>query len=177
VDWFHRAQELHARSAAVPLVYAARCGTFHSSVPYGLFFLLALGTKDALRVLRTAGTRYLLRCRLAGRSCILNAEGERLASIDQEGEVVLVADIQPGAPERAGLLPLPKGRSLVSGIPPAMFHFDGLMISLGRRHRGRHAPWHPTKTNSHWRRNGGTDLENRNHRNRTEQGSGTGLPH
>jgi predicted amidohydrolase len=140
VDWFHRAQELHARSAAVPLVYAARCGTFHSSLPYGHLFLLALGMKNALRVLRTAGTRYLLRCPLGGCSCILNAEGERLASTGQEGEVVLVANIQPGAPEPAGLPPVPKSRLLVPGIPPAMFHIDRLMISLGRRYLRQHAP-------------------------------------
>jgi predicted amidohydrolase len=140
VGWFHRAQELHARSAAVPLIYAARCGTFHSSMPFGLLFLLALGIKDALRVLRTAGTRYLLRCQMAGRSCILNAEGERLASTGQEGEVVLVAGIQPGAPEPVGLPLVPRSRSLVSGIPPTMLHIDRLMISLGRRRLGRHAP-------------------------------------
>ena len=177
VALFRRAQELHARSATVPLVYAARCGTFHSSVPYGLLFLPALGIKDAVRVLRAAGTRYVLRCRLAGRSCILNADGERLASTGQEGEAVMVARVQPGAPGLAELPPVPKSQSLVPGIPSAMFHFDRLMRTLGRRHLRRHAPWQSTRTNSLWRQNGRTDLENRNHQNRTEQGSGTRLPH
>jgi predicted amidohydrolase len=54
VDWFRRAQEAHAQSLGVPVVYAARCGTFHSPVPYGASFLLTLPLRDALRVLRVA---------------------------------------------------------------------------------------------------------------------------
>ena len=140
VDWFNRAQVLHARSAGVPVVYAARCGTFHSPMPYGWTFLLALRAKDAYRVLRAVGAKYLLRCPLMGRSCILNAAGERIASTGEEGEAVLVATVQPGAPEPAELPSLPRGTSLVPGIPQFQFRSDDMLISLGRRYANHHAP-------------------------------------
>jgi len=139
VDWFCRAQVLHARSAGVPVVYAARCGRFHSSFPYGSSFLLAANGKDALRVLRGAGTRYLLRCPMMGRSCIVNAEGERIASADQDGEALLVASVQPGAPDPAMLPPVPSGKFLVSGIPRDQLWFESLLISLGRWYARRHS--------------------------------------
>jgi predicted amidohydrolase len=139
VNWFDRAQVAHARSAGVPVVYAARCGTFHSPIPYGSLFLLTLRAREALHVLRATGTRYLLRCPMMGRSCLLNAQGERIASAGQDEEAVLVATVQPGAPDPAALPPLPKGRSLVPGIPASQFLFDDSMITWGRRYRRRHA--------------------------------------
>jgi predicted amidohydrolase len=146
VDWFQRAQELHARTASVPVVYAARCGTFHSPMPLGFSFLLALPPRETLRVLRAAGTRYRLRCPMMGRSCILNAQGERIASTGQDGEAVLVATVQPGTADPATLpvtgtpagLPVPRGRSLVPGIPRSQFLFDDSMITWGRWYRRRH---------------------------------------
>jgi hypothetical protein len=138
VEWFSRAQVLHARSAGVPVVYAARCGTFHSSFPYGSSLLLALNSRDALRVLRGAGTRYLLHCPIMGRSCIVNPEGERVASAAQDGEAVLVAAVHSGAPDPATLPPLPSGRSLIPGIPQVQFWFDSLLIWLGRWYASRH---------------------------------------
>jgi predicted amidohydrolase len=140
VDWFTRAQEAHARSAGVPVVYAARCGEFHSRLPFGSSFLLALPPGDALRVLRAAGGRYRLRCPLMGRSCILDARGERLTSAGQEGEAVLVARVQPGAPDQVELPPLPKGRALVPGIPASQLLYDDSLVAGGRWYRLRHAP-------------------------------------
>jgi predicted amidohydrolase len=138
VDWFSRAQVLHARSAGVPVVYAARCGTFHSSIPYGSSFVLTLNGRDALRALRGAGTKYLLRCPMMGRSCIVNPEGERVTSADQDTEAVLVAAVHPGAPDPATLPPVPRGISLVPGIPRILFWFDSLLIVLGRWYASRH---------------------------------------
>ena len=140
VDWFNRAQMAHARSAGVPLVYASRCGTFHSPVPYGSSFLFALGMRGALRVLRSTGTRYWLRCPMMGRSRILDRDGEPLASTGQDGEAVLVAELQTGAPDPATLPPLPKGRSLIPGIPASQLFFDDSMIAWGRCYRRRHVP-------------------------------------
>ena len=140
VDWFRRAQETHARSAGVPLIYAARCGTFYSPLPYGWPFLMTLGLRAAWRVLRAAGSRYYFRGPIMGRSCILDAQGERLASAGEGGEAVLTATVQPGAPDPATLPPLPKGRALVPGIPWWQFLFDEWLILLGRWVRRRHRP-------------------------------------
>jgi predicted amidohydrolase len=140
VDWFNRAQMAHVRSAGVPLVYASRCGTFHSPMPYGSSFLFALGMRGALRVLRSTGTRYWLRCPMMGHSRILNRDSEPLASTGQDGEAVLVAELQTGAPDETTLPPLPKGRSLIPGIPASQLFFDDSMIALGRWYRRRHAP-------------------------------------
>jgi predicted amidohydrolase len=138
VDWFQRAQELHALTAGVPVVYAARCGIFYSPMPLGFSFLLALPPREALRVLRAVGTRYRLRCPMMGRSCILSAQGERLINTGQDGEAVLVATIQPGTPDPMALSPLPRDRSLVPGIPRLQFLFDDSMITWGRTYRRRH---------------------------------------
>ena len=140
VDWFDRAQKAHVRSAGVPLVYASRCGTFHSPIPYGSSFLFALGMRGALSVLRSTGTKYWLRCPMMGRSRILNRDGEPLASTGQDGEAVLVAELQTGAPGETTLPPLPKGRSLIPGIPVSQLFFDDSMTALGRWYRRRHAP-------------------------------------
>jgi predicted amidohydrolase len=140
VDWFDKAQMAHARTAGVPLVYASRCGTFHSPIPYGSSFLFALGMRGALRVLRSVGTRYWLRCPMMGRSRILNRDSVPLASTGQDGEAVLVAELKPGAPDVASLSPAPKGRSLVSDIPASQLFFDDSMIAWGRWWRRRHAP-------------------------------------
>jgi predicted amidohydrolase len=139
VDWFCRAQVLHARSAGVPVVYAARCGTFLSSFPYGSSFLMTLKPGDALHVLRGAGTKYRIRCPMMGRSCVVNAAGERVASADQDGEAVLVATVQPGAPDPAVLPPVPKGKSLVPGIPRSQLWSENLLIWLGRWYASRHS--------------------------------------
>lgn len=85
VDWFQRAQVAHAQSAGAPVVYAARCGTFHSPIPFGWSFLTMLRPWDTFRVLRAVGTQYVLRCPLQGRSCILDAEGERVAWTGEGG--------------------------------------------------------------------------------------------
>jgi predicted amidohydrolase len=146
VDWFQQAQVAHARNAGVPVVYAARCGTFHSPIPFGAWLLLAQGSRDALHVLRTAGARYRLRCPMMGRSCILNAAGERIAGAGQDGEAVLVATVEAGAPGLAGapdlaaMPPLPSGVALIAGIPRYPFWFDGWMITLGPWYGRRHAP-------------------------------------
>lgn len=140
VDWFKQSQVAHARNAGVPVVYAARCGTFYSSIPYGSLLLLALGTRDALHVLRTAGSRFRVRCPMMGRSCILDAGGERIASADQDGEAVLVATVEAEAPDPAALPPPPKGTALIADIPRVQFWFDGWMISLGPGYGRRHAP-------------------------------------
>ncbi len=137
VDWFRRAQETHARSAGVPLIYAARCGTFHSPLPYGWPFLMTLGLRDAWRVLRAAGSRYYFRGPIMGRSCILDAQGKRLVQAGESDEAVLVATVQPGALDPATLPPLPKGRALVPGIPCWQFLFDDWLILLGRWVRRR----------------------------------------
>jgi predicted amidohydrolase len=137
VDWFTRAQEAHARCAGVPVVYAARCGAFHSPIPYGWSFLTMLRPGDALRVLRRVGTRYLMRSTLQGRSAILNADGERIAQAGPEGECVLVADVRPGASDPATLPPVPAGRALVPGIPWFQFLFDDSLAIQGRRYRRR----------------------------------------
>jgi predicted amidohydrolase len=138
VDWFQRAQTAHARSAGVPLVYAARCGTFHSPIPYGWSFLTMLKPREVLHVLRAVRTRYLLRCPMQGRSCILDARGERLAAAEQEGETVLVATVQPGVPKASALPPVPRGQALIPGIPRFQFWFDRSMITLGRRYHERY---------------------------------------
>jgi predicted amidohydrolase len=119
------------------VVYAARCGTFHSPVPYGSSFLLLLPPWEALRVLRTVGTRYWLRCPMQGRSSILDPRGERVVQAGQEGETVLVAQVRPGAPDPARLPPSPEGRSLVPGMPSLPFCLDRVLIWLGRRTRRR----------------------------------------
>jgi predicted amidohydrolase len=137
VAWFTRAQEIHAQAAGVPLVYAARCGAFFSPIPYGIPFLTMLKPGEMVRVLRAVGTDYWLRSTLAGRSCILDGRGERLASAGQEAETVLVATVQTGAPDPATLPPVANGRSLVPGIPGFQFLFDDIMIALGRRYRRR----------------------------------------
>jgi predicted amidohydrolase len=138
VDWFGRSQVRHAQSAGVPVVYAARCGTFHSPIPNGSSFLLMLPPKDALRVLRTVGARFLLRCPMMGRSSILEAQGQRVARAGHDGDAVLVATVQIGAPNPGTLPPVPGGRSLVPGIPRSQFLFDDSMIAWGRRYRQRH---------------------------------------
>jgi predicted amidohydrolase len=138
VDWFSRAWVAHARSAGVPLVYAARCGEFHSPIPYGWSFLIMLKPGEALHVLRTAGTKYWLRCPLQGRSHILDAGGQPLAGAGQDGEAVLVATVQTGASDPASLPPLPGGRALIPGIPRFQFLFDDSLIVQGRWYRRRH---------------------------------------
>lgn len=140
IDWFDRAQVLHARTANVPVIYAARSGTFYSPIPFGSTFLLALGLKDAIQVLRAVGTRYLLRCPMMGRSCILDADGVRIVSTGEEGEAVLVATVQPDRPDLAKLPPVASGDFLVPGIPPSQRLFDDTMALWGRRYRKRHAP-------------------------------------
>jgi predicted amidohydrolase len=139
VGWFDRAQVAHAQSAGVPLVYAARCGELHSPIPYGWSFLTMLRPAEALRVLRAAGTNYLLRCPMQGRSRILDAQGRALVSAGQDGEAVLVALVQPGAPEPATLPELPRGRALIPGIPKSMLLFDDSLIVQGRWVRRRRA--------------------------------------
>jgi predicted amidohydrolase len=139
VDWFERAQVAHARCAGVPVIYAARCGTFHSPIPYGASFLTMLRPREALRVLRAVGTRYLLRCPMQGRSCILNANGERIAHTGQDGEAILVATVQPGAADPPRLPPAPEGRAVIPGIPRLQFLFDDSMIVQGRWYRRRYA--------------------------------------
>jgi predicted amidohydrolase len=138
VEWFDRARVAHARSAGVPLVYAARCGEFHSPIPYGWSFLTMLRPGEALRVLQAVGTGYWLRCPMQGRSHILDARGEPLAQTGQDGEAVLVATVHPGAPDGATLPPLPRGRALISGIPRFQFLFDDSLIVQGRWYRRRH---------------------------------------
>ena len=77
---------------------------------------------------------------MMGRSRILNRDGEPLASTGQDGETVLVAELQPGAPNPDKLTPVPKGRSLIPGIPASQLLFDDSMIAWGRWYRRRHAP-------------------------------------
>ena len=140
VDWFDRAQRAHVHCAGVPLVYAARCGTFHSLIPSGASFLFTLGIGRALRTLQRAGTRYWIRCPMMGRSRILSRDGEPLASASQDGEAVVLADLCSGAPDATRLPPVPRGRTLISGIPAAQILFDDSMIAGGRWYRRRHAP-------------------------------------
>ncbi len=140
VEWFDQAQVAHARSAGVPIVSAARCGEFHSPIPYGWSFLTMLRPGDALRVLRTTGTKYLLRCPMQGRSRILDASGEPLTSAGQNGEAVLVASVQPGAPGPAAVPELPRGRALIPSIPRSMFLFDNSLIIQGQWYRRRRGP-------------------------------------
>jgi len=140
VAWFDQAQMAHVRCAGVPLVYASRCGTFHSRVPYGSSYSFALGMRNALRVWRSTGTKYWLRCPMIGRSRILNRDGEVLASTAQDGEAVLVAELETGAPDTAKLEPVPKGRTLIPGIPAPQLLFDDSLIVWGRWYRRRHAP-------------------------------------
>lgn len=140
IAWFDQAQVQHARSAAAPVVYAARCGTFHSPIPYGFSFLLGIGARKAIRVLRAVGTRYWLRCPMMGRSCILNAKGERIIVAGQDKEAVLVSAVQITAPDTAALPAVAKSRSLVPGLPRSQLQFDDSMIRLGRRYRQRHQP-------------------------------------
>jgi predicted amidohydrolase len=136
--WFEQAQLAHTRSAGVPLIYAARCGTFYSSIPNGLSLLLALSPAEALRVLRTTGAHYRLRCPMMGRSAIRDAKGERVQSVGQAGEAVVVATVQLGTPNPAMLPPVPKGPSLVPEIPRFQLWFDSVMVARGRRYRKRH---------------------------------------
>ena len=140
VDWFDRAQRAHVHNAGVPLVYAARCGTFHSLIPYGSSFLFTLGIGRALRALQGAGTRYWIRCPMMGRSRILSRDGETLTSTGQDGEAVVLADLDSGAPDAAGLPAVPRGRTLIPGIPAPQLLFDDAMIAWGRWYRRRHAP-------------------------------------
>ncbi len=138
VDWFRRSQEAHARCAGVPLIYASRCGTFYSPLPYGLPFWVTLGLGNAWRIVRAGGSRTRFRGPIMGRSAILNAQGERIANTGESGEAVLLATVQPGAPDPATLPPVPKGRALVPGIPWWQFLFDDWLILLGnwvRRHK------------------------------------------
>jgi predicted amidohydrolase len=137
-DWFEQAQLAHTRCAGVPLVYAARCGTFYSSIPYGLPLLLALSPAMALRVLRATGTHYRLRCPMMGRSAIRDATGQPIESLGQAGEAVVMATVQPGAPDPAALSRVPDGPSLVPEIPRFQLWFDSVMIARGRRYRRRH---------------------------------------
>jgi predicted amidohydrolase len=137
VEWFARAQEAHARCTGVPVVYAARCGAFHSPIPHGWPFLAALRPREALRVLRSVGTRYLLRSVLQGRSAILDATGERIVQAGPDGEVVLVASVQAGAPEPAALPPVPAGRILVPDISWFALLYDDSLAIQGRRYRRR----------------------------------------
>ncbi len=140
VAWFDRARRAHARHAGVPLVYAARCGEFYSPIPYGWSFLLTLGPREAWRVLRAVGTDYRLRCPMQGRSCILDAQGEPLVGAEESGEAVLVATVQPGAPDLERLPPVPRGRAAIPGIPWFQFLLDDWLILLGRWVRRRPRP-------------------------------------
>ncbi len=140
VAWFDHAQKAHVHCAGVPLIYSSRCGTFHSRIPYGSTYFFAPGMRGAMRVWGNAGTKYWLRCPMIGRSRILDRDGEALASTGQDAEAVLVADVQPGAPDPAKLAPVPKGRALIPGIPASQLLFDDSMIALGRWYRWRHAP-------------------------------------
>jgi N-carbamoylputrescine amidase len=142
VDWFDRARVAHARCAGVPVVYAARCGTFHSPIPFGASVLTTLRTRAALRVLRAVGTKYLVRCPMQGRSCILDGEGVRIAHTGQDGEAVLVAEVQPGTLDLAKLPPVPEGRAMIPGIPRLQFLFDDSLIVQGQWYRRRHASKH-----------------------------------
>jgi hypothetical protein len=90
-----------------------------------------------LRVLRSVGTRYLLHSVLQGRSAILDATGRRIAQAGQDGEMVLVASVQAGAPEAATLPPVPAGRTLVPGIPWFQLLFDDSLAVQGRWYRRR----------------------------------------
>lgn len=137
VEWFTRAQEVHARCAGVPVVYAARCGAFHSPIPYGWPFLATLRPRETLRVLRSVGTHYLLRSVLQGRSAVLDAAGERIVQAGQDGEVVLVASVQAGAPELAALPPVPAGRVLVPDVSWFALLLDDSLAIRGRRYRRR----------------------------------------
>jgi len=137
VGWFTRAQEAHARCAGVPVVYAARCGAFYSPIPFGWSFLTMVRPREALNVLRRAGTRYLMRSTLQGRSAILDATGRRIVQAGPAGEAVLVADVQVGTPDPATLPPVPAGRALVPGIPRLQFLFDDSLVIQGRRYRRR----------------------------------------
>ena len=77
---------------------------------------------------------------MIGRSRILNRDGEALASTGQDGEAVLVAELETGAPDPAKLESVPKGRALIPGIPALQLLYDDSMIALGRWYRRRHAP-------------------------------------
>lgn len=140
VSWFGQATALHARSAGVPAVYAPRCGSFCSPIPYGLLFLAGWGPRVAARVLRGAGTHFRMRCPLMGRARILDRTGAPLAQAGQDEEAILVATVQPGAPDPATLppLPAPSRRSIVPDFPAIQLWLDGLAIALGRRYRRRH---------------------------------------
>ena len=140
VGWFGQATVLQAQSAGVPAVYAARCGPFHSPIPYGLLFLMSLGPGVMTRVLPAAGTNFKLSCPLMGRSCIVDRDGTKLAQTGQDEEAVLLAAIQAGTPDLATLPPLPRGRALVPGVPPQIFWLDSLAILVGRWHRRRYRP-------------------------------------
>ena len=140
VAWFDQAQKAHVHCAGVPLVYASRCGMFHSPLPYASSFLLTMGFGPALNVLRNAGTRYWLRCPMMGRSRMLGRDGEPLAGTGQDGEAIVIADLKSGAPDAAKLAPVPKGRTLIPGIPASQLLFDDSMIAWGRWYRRRHAP-------------------------------------
>ena len=138
VGWFEQATVLQAQCAGVPAVYAARCGPFHSPIPYGLLFLMSLGLRVMARVLPAAGTNFRLSCPLMGRSCIVDRDGTRLAQAGQDEEAVLLASVQPSTPTLAVLPPLPKRRILVPGVPAPILWLDRLAIPLGRWHRYRH---------------------------------------
>jgi predicted amidohydrolase len=138
VGWFGQATVLQAQSAGVPVVYAARCGPFRSPIPYGLLFLMSLGPGTMARVLPAVGTDFRLSCPLMGRSCIVDRDGTRLAQAGQDEQAVLLAAVRTGAPDPAALPPLPKGRTLVPGIPSQILWLDGLAIRVGRWHRRRH---------------------------------------
>jgi len=138
VGWFEQATVLQAQSAGVPAVYAARCGPFHSPIPYGLLFLMSLGPGTMARVLPAAGTDFRLSCPLMGRTCIIDRDGTRLAQAGEDEEAVLLAAVQTGIPDPAALPPLPNRRTLVPGIPPQILWLDRLAILVGRWHRYRH---------------------------------------
>ena len=138
VGWFEQATVLQAQSAGVPAVYAARCGPFHSPMPYGPLFLMSLGPGAMARVLGAAGSNFRLSCAMMGRSCIIGRDGTRLAQAGEDQEAVLVAAVQAGAPDPVTLPPFPKRRTLVPSIPAPILWLDRAAVALGGWYRARH---------------------------------------